>query len=132
MELRGFDYRALSGNQGFFGNVELRFPLIDLMKTPLGILGPLRGTLYAGVGGARWNGQPFRFGSRRDERSYVNDAVFGEPVGGYHLVDARASYGWGLQLFLLGLPLHFDWSRLTDLKVVSREGRFTFWVGYDF
>ena len=45
--------------------------------------------------------------------------LFGEPVSGFHLVDGRASYGIGLQFFFLGYPLHFDWSKLTDLKVVS-------------
>ena len=100
--------------------------------TPLGILGPLRGTLFGGVGGARWKDQSFRFSTTRDGRSYINDPIFGEPVGGYHLVDARASFGWGLQLFFMGLPLHFDWSRFTDLQVVSRQSEFTFWVGYDF
>jgi outer membrane protein assembly factor BamA len=132
MELRGFDYRSLSGTEGFFANAELRFPIVDLMKTPIGILGPLRGTLFGGVGGARWYDEAFRLGTRQAGRSYINDAVFGEPVTGYHLVDGRASFGWGLQLFLLGLPLHLDWTRFTDLKVVSRERRLTFWMGYDF
>ena len=50
--------------------------------------------------------------------SFVNDPVFGEPVSGFHLVDGRASFGFGLQFFILGYPLHFDWSKLTDLKVV--------------
>ena len=45
--------------------------------------------------------------------------IFGEPVSGFHLVNGRASYGIGLQFFFLGYPLHFDWSKLTDLKVVQ-------------
>ena len=49
----------------------------------------------------------------------MNDPVFGEPVSGFHLVDGRASYGIGLQFFFLGYPLHFDWSKLTDLRSVS-------------
>ena len=51
---------------------------------------------------------------------------------GFRLVDARASYGIGLQTFALGFPVHFDWSWLTDLKVRSTSPRFQFWVGYDF
>jgi hypothetical protein len=62
----------------------------------------------------------------------VNDPVFGEPVTGLHLVDGRASYGIGLQFFFLGYPLHFDWAKLTDLKVVSNDTRFGFWIGLDF
>ncbi len=34
--------------------------------------------------------------------------------------------------FFLGLPMHLDWSRFTDLKVVSAQSRVTFWIGYDF
>ncbi len=132
MELRGFDYRSFSGNEGFFSNVELRFPVIDVMKTPIGLLGPVRGTLFAGIGGARWKGQPFQLGAKRPGLSYVNDAYFGEPVEGYHLIDGRASYGIGLQFFFLGYPLHFDWSKYTDLQISSKKTYFSFWVGFDF
>ena len=57
---------------------------------------------------------------------------FGEAVSGFHLVDGRASFGIGLQFFFLGYPLHFDWSKLTDLKVSSAGTRFDFWIGFDF
>jgi hypothetical protein len=58
--------------------------------------------------------------------------VFGEPVTGFHLENGRASYGIGLQFFFLGYPLHFDWSKLTDLKVSSPNTRFDFWIGFRF
>jgi hypothetical protein len=132
MELRGYPYLAFAGNEGFFANAELRFPLIDIMKTPLGLMGPVRGTLYAGVGGARFRGQKFQFGTRQAGVSYVNDAWAGEAVSGYHLVDGRASYGAGIQFFVFGYPLHFDWSKLTDLKVASKKTYFNFWMGFDF
>jgi hypothetical protein len=138
MELRGYPYLSFAGHEGFFANAELRFPVIELAKTPIGIIGPLRGTLYFGVGGSRFKGQPFRFSTRQAGTSFVkfdlNDPTtyFGEPVGsGFRLVDGRASYGVGLQLFFLGYPLHFDWSKLTDLKVTTNS-RFDFWIGYDF
>lgn len=138
MELRGYPYLSFAGNEGFFANAELRFPVIELAKTPIGIIGPLRGTLFAGVGGARFKGQPFQFTTREAGISFVNfdpndpTTYFGEPVGGgLRLVDGRASYGLGLQLFFLGYPLHFDWSKLTDLKVTSKT-RFDFWIGFDF
>ena len=131
MELRGYPYLSLTGNQGFHANAELRLPIIDIMKTPIGILGPVRGTLYAGIGGAHYKGVPYTFGTSEPGTSYVNDPLFGEPVTGYHLIDGRASYGFGLQFFFLGYPLHFDWSKLTDLKT-SSPLRFDFWVGFDF
>jgi outer membrane protein assembly factor BamA len=138
-ELRGYPYLSLTGNQGFFANAELRLPLIHLAATPIGILGPVRGTAFAGIGGARYKGDPrYNFSSSDPGVSYVKcvegdepECLFGEPVDGFHLVDGRASFGFGLQVFLLGYPMHFDCTKLTDLKVTS-PWRFTFWIGYDF
>jgi len=131
MELRGYPYLSFAGSQGFFGNVEFRFPLIHLAATPIGVLGPIRGTAYFGVGGARFKGESWQFGTSEPGLSFVNDPVSGEPVSGFRLVDGRASYGVGLQLFFLGYPLHLDWSKLTDLKK-SSPWRFDLWVGFDF
>ena len=38
--------------------------------------------------------------------------VFGQPrtITGSGCVDGRASYGFGLETFALGFPIHFDWS----------------------
>jgi hypothetical protein len=132
MELRGYRYLGFSGNRGFFANMELRFPVINLAATPLGIIGPLRGTAFGGIGAAHYEGERFKFGTSDAGLSFVNDPVFGEQVSGFHLVDGRASFGVGLQLFFLGYPMHFDWTKLTDLKVVSNDSRFDFWIGFDF
>ena len=51
---------------------------------------------------------------------------------GYRLIDGRASYGMGLQFFFLGYPIHFDWTKLTDLQVTTEGWKFDFWIGYDF
>jgi hypothetical protein len=69
-------------------------------------------------------------------------------VGGFRLIDGRASYGIGLETFALGFPVHFDWSYRTlfnkpweDLVYAGtrdgnsaglRKARFTAWIGYDF
>jgi hypothetical protein len=132
MELRGYPYLSFSGNEGFFANLELRLPLVNALATPIGVFGPVRGTLFAGMGGARFRGVPYTFSTSDPGVSFVNDPVFGEPVSGFHLVDGRASFGYGLQFFLLGYPMHFDWSKLTDLKVVSKDTQFDFWIGFDF
>jgi outer membrane protein assembly factor BamA len=132
MELRGYPYYGFSGNQGFHANAELRIPIIDLALTPLGLIGPIRGTAFIGIGGARFKGEPWQFGSSEPGFSYINDPVFGEPTTGWRLADGRASYGLGLQMFFLGYPMHFDWTKFTDFAVSSNNWDFTFWIGYDF
>jgi hypothetical protein len=132
MELRGFPYLSFAGNQGFFANAELRLPLIHLAATPLGLIGPLRGTMYFGIGGAHFNGENYTFATSDPGFSYIRDPIFGEPVTGWHLVDGRASWGFGLQMFFLGYPLHFDWTKYTDFAATSVGWDFNFWIGYDF
>jgi hypothetical protein len=170
-ELRGYEYLEFIGQKGFFANAELRFPLIEAMLTPLGVLGGLRGVFFGNIGGAGANTQPFKAYSRGDEvvqplagydiDPVTNDLIprLGPPqvVSGFRLIDARASYGIGLQSFLLGFPMHFDWSwktmfnkgyegllfpsctqtSLTNIDCVSdgasfRKVKFDFWIGYDF
>jgi hypothetical protein len=131
------------------------------MLTPLGVMGGVRGTLFANVGGAHFDQTPFK-AFRRDDSTerpvvgYVPDPtnpnlsqpVYGQEqlVSGFRLVDARASYGIGLQTFALGFPIHFDWSWRTLFNqgwediVFSQSGgsaafrkpRFQVWIGYDF
>ena len=42
-EMRGYDYLSFIGQNAFFVNAELRFPLIEAMATPIGVLGGVRG-----------------------------------------------------------------------------------------
>jgi hypothetical protein len=78
-----------------------------------------------------------------------------QSASGFRLQDGRASYGFGLETFALGFPIHFDWSWRTlmnrgwedivfacttidnNAKCVSgaadfRKPRFAVWIGYDF
>ncbi len=132
MELRGYPYYGFVGNEGFFANAEFRTPLINLAATPIGIIGPLRGTMYIGVGAAKINGQDFHFSTNQPGYSYYSDPIFGTPVSGWRLQDGRASWGFGLQLFFMGYPLHFDWTKYTDFATTSPGWDFNFWLGYDF
>jgi hypothetical protein len=119
-ELRGYDYLSFIGQNAFFANAELRFPLIEAMATPIGVLGGVRATLFAGVGAAYFDGAPFKFYTKETtfERPIVSyddttqQAIYGQavPVDGFRLVDGRASYGISLSTFALGFPVHFDWS----------------------
>ncbi|HUF46655.1 MAG TPA: hypothetical protein VMM93_02505 [Vicinamibacterales bacterium] len=158
-EMRGYEYLQFIGHKAFFANAELRFPLIEAMLTPIGVLGGLRGTFFFNASGAGFNGFPFTF-SRSDTEIITPTIGFqfdslgnlipiqGTPiiVDGYRLVDGRASYGLGLQSFLLGFPMHFDWSwrtlfnkdyedaifSLSGGSIAFRKPRFSFWIGYDF
>lgn len=132
MEMRGYNYLSFVGSKGGFASAELRLPLIEAMLTPIGLLGPVRGTVFGNIGGAHYPDEPFQFWTKGAGVSYVNDPLFGQAVEGRRLVDGRASFGVGIQAFLLGMPMHFDWSWLTDLKVRSSSPRFQFWIGYDF
>ena len=81
-------------------------------------------------------------------REALGDDELAEQLGGVllQLVDGRASYGIGLQSFLLGFPMHFDFSWKTLFNKAwedalfapvggsheFRKMKFTFWIGYDF
>ncbi len=166
-ELRGYDYLEFLGNKAFFTNAELRFPLIEAALTPLGVIGGLRGVLFANFGGSGYEGVPMTvwtndpieytplIGFEQDPTSLVGiKPVFGptQSIGGFKLVDGRASYGVGLETFALGFPIHFDWSWRTMFNkeyedyVFAYQGllegtsgsdwfrkpRFAMWIGYDF
>jgi hypothetical protein len=124
-EMRGYDYLSFLGNRGFFGNAELRFPIIEAALTPIGVVGGLRGVFFFNIGAAGYEGVPLTV--YRDNTTietplidYAFDPtspsgfvpVYGQPrpVSGFRLVDSRASYGLGLETFALGFPIHFDWS----------------------
>jgi outer membrane protein assembly factor BamA len=133
--MRGYPYQSFVGNRGFHGNAELRFPLIDAALTPIGFFGPLRGTLFVNVGGAAYLDEPFQVFSSDLRISRVD----GRLVDGFGLKDAVASWGFGLSMNFFGLPMHFDWSRLTDFAspvsnniTIRDETKFDFWIGFDF
>jgi len=113
--LRSAGFRSLVGTRGFFFNAEFRFPLIQAALTPIGILGPIRGMLYFDLGGFWFKDESFR--------------VF-EP-GEFRLKNALASYGYGIEFFLFGYPLHLEWVYKTNFKETSYNG-VNFWIGFDF
>jgi hypothetical protein len=159
-EMRGYDYLQFVGQKAFFLNAELRFPMIEAMATPFGVVGGMRGVFFADMSGAAFENVPFTFWKNSSEsyRPIVGyeriDAVgnlapvYGPPVqiSGLRLVDGRASYGIGLETFVLGFPMHFDWAWKTlfnrdweDALFAAyggshefRKVRFAFWIGYDF
>jgi outer membrane protein assembly factor BamA len=140
-EMRGYEYLEFVGDTSAFLNAELRFPFIEAMLTPVGVLGGIRGVLFANFGGAHFKGQPFKWLSRDREMvapiiGYNEDItnpqrptatpIFGDPVPieGIRLVDSRASYGVGLETFALGFPIHFDFAWKTMFNKAYEDVKF--------
>ena len=113
--IRSVGYYQMVGTNLFYFNAEFRFPLINLAATPLGLVGPLRGIIFFDLGGAWFKGEEFR--------------MFEE--GNFRLRDAIASYGYGLEFFLGGYPMHVEWIWRWDFDQRQYMG-VNFWVGFSF
>ncbi|MGZ5428425.1 MAG: BamA/TamA family outer membrane protein, partial [Thermoanaerobaculia bacterium] len=112
--LRGYDYRSIIGNSVFYVNTEFRFPLVDVLATPVLQFGGIRGRIFVDVGGAWLNDQSFRFW--QDGR----------------LKDGHASYGAGFSIYFLGLPWNVDFSKQWDFRSALSGTQATFYVGTTF
>lgn len=113
--LRGLEFRELIGTRGFYGNAEFRFPLIDALVLPGFVLQGIRGVIFFDVGGA-WFPEETDFTLYEDSR----------------LQDAIASYGFGFTVNLFGLPLNWDFAKLTDLENSADSFETSFWIGIRF
>jgi Tol biopolymer transport system component len=118
--VRGVDFRSLSGDRAFFGNLELRFPLLDVVATPILLFRSVRGVLFVDVGGAWFSDfETFDF--------YDSDAK--------RFKDGVASYGWGITTNFLGFDLNWDFAKLYKPPVAAgdKTGFVTeFWIGTRF
>lgn len=116
--VRGVDFLSLLGDRVFFTNIELRFPLLDVVATPfLGIQG-VRGVIFLDTGGAWFKDfQSFRF--------YDSDTG--------KLRDGVAAYGWGISARLFG-GLDFNWDFAKPYKSATDDDGFrtSFWIGARF
>lgn len=158
-DLHGYDYLSFLGQKAFYANAQLRFPIVEAMLTPFGQVGGIRGNFFFDIGGAGINGSDFTIATKKDTvvnpiADFTYDPITGaitpiygpsQLITGLRLVDSRASYGFGLETFVLGYPMHFDWSWRTlfnkawEDQVYSSSGgsawlrkpKFTFWIGYD-
>ena len=104
--LRAYPYGSIAGNQIAYASAELRFPFIYDLSTPVGVIGPLRGILFADYGLAKFSNSNL-------------------PTQ-----EAKA-YGLGFQFFdnfLTGLPMNLIWAR-NDLY--GKTWKFDFYVSYN-
>ncbi len=127
-QVRSAYFYSLASTEGWFVNAELRLPLITYASTILGTFGPIRGVLFFDITRSRLSGLPAKFYDYQDPSR--------PPVE----LDAIGSFGWGIQLFFLGLPMHLEWVKklgwedLSDPLGVKGFGSFQtrFWIAFDF
>jgi outer membrane protein assembly factor BamA len=159
-EMRGYEYLQFVGQNAAFANAELRYSLVKAMLTPIGIMGGIRGTFFFDIGGGWFDNSGYTFATNKTSEYTPMVAIATDPitgiqvpiygptvtVTGFRLVDGRASYGLGLETFVLGFPMHFDWSWRTLFNkdwedvlfyayggsTAFRKARFQFWMGFDF
>ena len=114
--VRGVEFRDLQGDQGFFTNMELRFPLIDYFITPWLSFQGIQGRVFLDIAGA-WYDDVQDFDLWDSENDRLDDAI--------------ASYGVGVSVSFFGLDLHWDVGKRWDFDQSGEE--FTnFWVGRRF
>jgi outer membrane protein assembly factor BamA len=116
--VRGFRFREFNGDRGFFTNLELRFPLIDILATPVIGFQGIRGVVFLDLGGAWWSDL---------EDFEVWDSELDQ------LGDAFAAYGYGITVRFGGLDLNWDFARRTNFGDLEDPGyQSSFWLGTRF
>jgi WD40-like Beta Propeller Repeat len=126
--VRGFNFREFVGDRAFYTNLELRFPLVDALVLPFGVLQGIRGRVFLDVGGAWFDyaGETFEFWDNDEGRLAPDD--FNSRIRG-----PKSAYGWGLTAHLLGLDLNWDFAKRWNGKETFTKGfETTFWIGSRF
>jgi len=123
--IRGMPTRAMAGNRVGLANLEWRFPLVDRLDLSfLSLRGGIRGRIFLDVGSA-W----YEVGGQK--YNYQGDPGFDFIEDG-RLVDGVASYGFGITLFVFGIPMHWDWVQLWDFRDQIGDRQVDFWMGVKF
>jgi len=107
--MRGYEYKRLVGSRVILVNSELRFPILDQLRFPgdIAFYG-FRGKIFLDVG-AVWS-EFEDFESTFDDPD--TDAIEGS---------LAASYGLGINFWMIGVEWHFEWARKTDFKRTSGD-----------
>jgi Tol biopolymer transport system component len=123
--LRGYPTYSLSGNRTWFANLEWRFPLVDRMDLAFMRIGGIRGRIFLDVGAAYFqDSEGNRFNnSGQAGYTFQEDGV---------LVDGVSSYGFGIDVWLFGLPMHWDWVKIWNFDESLAGWETDFWIGVRF
>jgi WD40 repeat protein len=127
---QGVDYAAIFGNTCAYANFQFRFPLIDVLALPWIGFRDLRAHVFFDIAGSKIKGGHFDFWN--SETNSLTCLNFENPQNATANCTI-ASYGAGIDVTLLGLPVHFDVARLWNLKVSDPRGyRFFWYIGFIF
>lgn len=127
-QVRSSYYYNIIGNEGWYSNLEFRFPLVNSANTLIGQIGPVRGTLFIDMARSKLKGYPAKFYRFTGDPNNIKE------------FDAIGSYGFGFQFFFLGLPIHLDFVKKLEFPEFSKPFNFDvvgewqtkFWIGFDF
>ena len=131
-QVRSSYYYNIIGNEGWYANLEFRFPILSSLSTAIGNFGPVRGAFFFDVSRAKIKGLPAKL-YRYD---FTESSLFPEVMAS----DATGSYGFGFQFFFLGIPIHLEFVKELEFQDISMPwdfnaiGKFKtkFWIGFDF
>lgn len=131
-QVRSAYFYNIIANEGWFANLEFRFPLINSANTLIGQIGPVRGALFADMARAKIKGYPAQF------NTYAGRDQTGAPI--LRSFDALGSYGFGFEFFFLGFPIHLEFVKRLEFPDISKPLQFDsvgdfqtkFWIGFDF
>ncbi|MFW6129102.1 MAG: hypothetical protein ACOC6P_02510 [Candidatus Aminicenantaceae bacterium] len=126
-QVRSAYYYSIIANEGWYANIEFRFPVINNASTLIGQIGPVRGTIFFDMSRAKIKG----YGSH----IYIFDYEQGLLV-----FDALGSYGFGFQFLFLGLPVHIEFVKRIGISDISSpfdldvtdNFETKLWIGFDF
>jgi len=126
-QVRSANYYNIIGTEGWFANIEFRFPLINSASSILGPVGPIRGVLFFDLTRSKVKGYPAL------QYRYAED-------GSLKAFEALGSYGFGVEFIFLGLPVHLDFVKRVEIEDMSTPFRgdvvggfmTKFWIGFDF
>lgn len=134
-EIRTVYYFSQIGNEGWYANLEFRFPVFNSATTPIGQIGPIRGTLFLDMGRTKLKGWPAKMFRYDGENPFAPLVEF----------DAVGSYGFGFQFFFLGFPIHLDFVKRFEIPDMGHPFQFNdlrgldignlkakLWIGFDF
>ncbi len=137
--LRGVNFRSLSGDRAAFGTVELRYPLIDVLATPILRFQGIQGRFFLDIGAVWYEKPPFNAALFPNLPPEILDQL-GFQIGDFNFYDSEnnrlddgiSAYGFGFTVRFAGLDLNWDYAKRWDLRHSVAGFQTTFYIGTRF